>query len=182
MDFLFILVILFGFLLTVALLLFSMVEVWTVIIAHLAGAPFVPSRREKAERALALAGVEPNELVVDLGSGDGRVLIEAARRGAYAVGIEINPFLVWYSRWKIQRAGFKRKASVQWGDFRAYPLPQADVVFLYLWPKTVAKLKEKLERELKPDARIVSHAFPLPGWTPDEVADSIFLYRIGPKG
>lgn len=126
---------------------------------------------------LELAQIKPGEKVIDLGSGDGSLVTEAAGRGAEAIGVEINPFLVWYSRWRIKKANLQDKTKIIRGDFRNFSLDQANVVFLYLWPETVAKLKEKLIRELRPGARVISNGFPLAGWHPQAAENGVFLYR-----
>ena len=149
------------------------------IIGFAMGAPFVRSKKEKIAGMIALAGVSAEDTVVDLGSGDGSLVIAAARAGARAaVGVEMNPLLVWYSRLCIWRAGLGHRARIIRGSFYDSPLDTADVALMYLWPSTVEKLGEKMKRELKPGARIVSSAFPIPGWVPIESRQNIFLYRI----
>ncbi len=157
-------------------ILFLVIEIYAVIIGHLAGAPFVRSRKEKIKTMIELAQLKPRETVLDLGSGDGSIVIEAAKSGAHAVGIEINPFLVWYSRWRIKRAGLENRAQIIQKNFCDFTLNDADVIFLYLWPSTIEKLKEKLRRELKPEARIVSNGFPIKGWNPIMEKDKVYLY------
>ncbi len=160
--------------LTVAFLVF---EIYAFVISPRRGSVFAPTREARAETALALAGLRPGELMLDLGSGDGAMLIAAARRGIRSRGVEINPFLVWYSRWRIRRLGFGGLATVVRGDFFAHPFQDADVVFLYLVPKTMQKLSERLRQGVRPGARIIANRFPLPGWTPSAEQDQIFLYR-----
>lgn len=157
--------------------LFLTVEIFAVWVSHWYGAPYVKSRKENIKTMLELAKVRPGETAIDLGSGDGSVVIEAARNGAQAIGVEINPFLVWYSRWRIKRAGLKTSATIVRGDFRHYPLSDADVVFLYLWPSTIEKLKEKLSQELKPGSRIISNGFPINGWNVIMERDKVYLYH-----
>ena len=160
---------------------FLILGIYTSIIGPRRGAPFVPSARAKIQVMLALARVTGGERVFDFGSGDGAVLIAIARCGAYATGVEINPFLVWYSRWRIWRHGLGSRATVIRGNFYDVSLASADVVMLYLWPSTVARLRTKMEQELRPGARIVSQAFPIQDWTPHETGGNVFLYTIGDK-
>lgn len=145
-------------------------------------APFVPTRQRDVERMLRLAEVKPGELVYDLGAGDGRFLLAAARRGARAVGFEISilPFLIACLRLALGRA---TAARIELKDFFRQDLSAADVIVCFLTPAAMAKLGPKFSRELKPGARIVSYAFSLPGWTP-AVKDkptpqtmSVYLYR-----
>lgn len=151
---------------------------YSSVVAHRHGAIFVPSSRERVETMLELVALRPGELALDLGSGDGRILIRAAQAGAHAIGLEINPFLVWYSRRRIKNRGLELTAEVLHQDLRSYPFGRADVVFLYLWPATVAGLKEKLIRELKPGARVISNAFPIPEWIPTKEKHKVFLYTF----
>lgn len=157
---------------------FLILEFSVTIAGHFFGAPFVKSRKERIETMLELAELKPGTKVVDLGSGDGALLIAAAHAGASAIGVEINPFLIWYSRWRIRRAGLEKQANVVWDNFKKYPLAEADVIFLYLWPETIEKLKEKLIKELRPDIKIVSNGFAISGWTPKQQKNNVFLYEI----
>lgn len=141
------------------------------------GAPYVPSKPDRIDAMLELAAVGRGETIVDLGSGDGSILIEAAARGARGIGVEINPLLVWWSRYRIRRKRMEDRIRVVQKNFYHYPLAEADVITLYLWPTTLEKLEEKLRRELRPDARVVSHAFPIPGWSPTAMKDHVFLYQ-----
>lgn len=161
-----------------ALVLFVLFQLYALIIAHRKGAFFVPSNRGRVKTMMELAAVQSGEYALDAGSGDGRIVIAAAEQGAHAVGLEINPFLVWYARWRIRRAGLTPTAEILRQDFRSYSFKDFDTVFLYLLPATVAGLKLKLERELKPGARVVSNSFAIPGWIPEKQEDKIFLYRI----
>ena len=156
---------------------FLLFEIYTVIIGHWMGAPFVKSAKKKIYSMLALAAIKSGETVVDLGSGDGTLIIEAAKMGAAATGVEINPFLIWLSRVRIRRAGLENRATILRKDFRTHPLGNTDVVFAYLWPSTLQHLKEKFERELAPGARVISNAFPIEGWTPIIESDGVYLYH-----
>jgi SAM-dependent methyltransferase len=147
-------------------------------------APFVPTRQRDVERMLRLAELKPGELVYDLGAGDGRFIITAARRyQARAVGFEISllPYLV--GRWRIWRARLGRLAAMRFQDFFHQDLSEADAVVFFLTPGATAKLGPKLRRELKPGARIVSYAFSIPGWTatlkdkPDPRTMAVHMYR-----
>lgn len=153
------------------------VEIYFVFVGHWKGAPFVKSKKEKIVTMLEFAKITAGETVYDLGSGDGELVIEAARRGARAIGIEINPFLVFYSRYRARRLGLPNAVFLK-KDFRKQNLKNANVVFLYLWPSTLEKLKEKLFSELKPDTRIISNGFPISGWRAILEKDGVYLYQI----
>lgn len=175
MEFLFSLILV---LIVVGAVLFLIVEIFAVFVGEWYGAPYVKSKKEKIAVMLKLAAIRSGEQVVDLGSGDGTLVIEAARLEAEATGVEINPFLMWYSRWRIKRADLKNHATIIRGDFREFPLSGADVVFLYLWPSTIEKLKAKLSQELKPSSRIISNGFPITGWKHIIEKGKVYLYRM----
>ncbi len=158
--------------------LFLLFELSATIIADWKGAGFVRSRKKQIKIMMELAELAPGKVAVDLGSGDGSILFEAARRGAAAIGVEFNPFLVRWSRMRAKRMGLRDRVVVFQGDFFTFPIHNADVLFLYLWPSTLAKLREKFSRELAPGARVVSHAFPIPGWTPMRKKENIYVYTL----
>jgi SAM-dependent methyltransferase len=128
---------------------------------------FTPTRHNIADAMLKLANVSADDVVLDLGSGDGRIPIIAAQKyGARGIGIEIDPRLVELS-WRIaNEAEVANRVSFIVGDLFEADLSKATVVTAYLSPSIMTTLKPKL-RALKPGTRIVSHAFPMPGWIPD---------------
>ena len=129
--------------------------------------PFVPSPEVVVRRMLQLADVRENEVVYDLGCGDGRVLIIAAKEfGARAVGIEIRRDLYEQCLRRIKDLGLEDRVVVYHGNFFDYDISDADVVTLYLLTSVNEKLRPKLERELRPGTRVVSHDFEVPGWKP----------------
>src|SRR5437867_2798660 len=116
---------------------------------------------------LALADVGLDDVVYDLGAGDGRIVIAAARwRGARGVGIEIDPDLVRQARLAAERAGVADRVRFETRDLFTADLRAATVVTLYLSPDLNARLRPRLLAELRPGARIVSHQFPMADWTP----------------
>lgn len=146
---------------------------------------FTPTRHNIADAMLQLAGVTADDVVYDLGSGDGRIPIIAAQKyGAHGVGIEIDPRLVEIS-WRIaNEAEVANRVSFIVGDLFEADLSKATVVTMYLSPSIMKLLVPRL-RALKPGTRIVSHQFPMPGWTPDRritVDESELLLWIVPKG
>lgn len=163
--------------LVLASAVFLLFELYATIIGHMKGAPFVKSGKKNILAMLDLAKIAPGEKIVDLGSGDGALCIEAARKGATAIGIEINPFLVRISRWRAKRAGVAERASFLKENFWNYPLGDINVVLLYLWPETLERLKDKLGRELVSGSRVVSNNFPIKGWTPVAEKNHVYLYR-----
>lgn len=146
-------------------------------------APYVPTSQETVERMLEVAGASEEDVVYDLGSGDGRIPITAAKKyGARAVGIEIDPELVAKARAKAEAAGVSDQVEFRQGDLFEADLSEATVVALYLWPEMNEKLRPKLLRELNPGDRVVSHDFWMGEWEPDRIVkegtDTIYLWRI----
>jgi SAM-dependent methyltransferase len=130
-------------------------------------APFDPTPQEVVEKILALAGVKKNDVVYDLGSGDGRVVITAAKKyGAKAVGFEIDPGLVKLARENVQREKLEKLVEIRQQDFMTADLSNATVVSLYLSYDGNLALRPKLARELKPGARVVSYAYDMADWQP----------------
>ncbi len=144
-----------------------------------------PTDRVTVRRILALAGVKPGETVVDLGCGDGRIVIAAAREfGARALGVELDPFRALWGKTWIKLAGLTNTARIVWGDMYKFDISQADVVVLFLSGKANEKLGKKLSTELRPGARIVSYFHPLHSFSPVRIGKSkggypLFLYRVG---
>lgn len=152
--------------------------------AAIIAAPWVPLGKKDVQRALRLAKVGPNDLVYDLGSGDGRIIIAAAKEfKAKSVGFEIAflPYIISYV--KIFLGGLAGKVQVRLKNFYKFNLGDASVVITFLLPKAMGKLDEKMKRELKPGTRIITCAWRIPGWTPDlidkpEKCISMFLYTV----
>src|SRR5713226_7471893 len=133
-------------------------------------APYVASPPRVVDRMLELANIKPGETLYDLGCGDGRILIAAAEKyKAKAVGVEISPKLVAAATARIGREGLDGQARVIQGDLLDVDLTGADVVTIYLATSGNEKLRPRLEKYLKPGARVVSHDYAVPGWKPAKV-------------
>jgi SAM-dependent methyltransferase len=142
-------------------------------------APFVPSPQNVVERMLSAANVKPTDVVYDLGSGDGRVLITAAQRfGAKAVGIEISPKEAKASQERIRQLKLDDKIRIVEGDLLKVDLSEADVVTIYLLTKSNEMLRPNLEKYLKAGARVVSHDYEIRGWVPNRVEEAEAHKRI----
>ncbi|BAJ50670.1 conserved hypothetical protein [Candidatus Caldarchaeum subterraneum] len=144
--------------------------------------PFVPTPYPIVRRMLDLAGVDEGETVLDLGCGDGRILFTAAEEyGAKAIGYELRPSLVNFIREKAKLMRLDEMVHVIKQDFTASPLPDADVITLYLTRDVLSLIKPRLEAALSRGARIVSHGFSIPGLMPAEVEKRegkvVYLYR-----
>jgi hypothetical protein len=142
------------------------------------GAIYDPSTLDQTVRIAEMARVAPGETAVDLGSGDGRIVIALARQGAEAHGYEINPLLVLSSRRKIAAAGLSGKAQIHWGSFWRADLSRFDIVTAFQVGFIMGRLESKLKRELRPSSRVISHHWRFPGLKPEKVKEDILLYRI----
>ena len=150
--------------------------------------PYVASPAKAVDLMLEMAKIKPGETVYDLGSGDGRIVIAAAGKyKAKAIGVEISPKLVASATADIERAGLSADARVMQGDVLQTDFTGADVVTLYLETKLNGELRPRLEKFLKPGARVVSHDYPVPGWKPTRVEHvegrvmhTVYLYEIQP--
>lgn len=129
---------------------------------------------------LDIAQAGPGDVVYDLGSGDGRIVIEAAKRGSQGVGIEADPLRVLWSRMMLRLSGVSHKTRIVWGNFFDSKLTDATVVTLFLMPHTNARLGPKLKKELAPGSRVVSYVWKIEGWVPS-VSDKekeMYLYVL----
>jgi predicted RNA methylase len=153
-------------------------------------APFVPSPIPVIQRMLQLAELEPSEVLFDLGAGDGRTVIMAAKTfGARAVGVELREDLAKKALSTIHDNGLADRVNIVNGDLFSVNLTSADVVFLYLTTSANEKVRPKLETELKKGVRVVSHDYEIIGWKPVKVENfcenpqlgypshTLYLYR-----
>ena len=154
--------------------------------ARLPDVIFVPTRESVADAMLQLAKVTPDDVVYDLGSGDGRIVILAAQKyGARAVGIELDPRLVTIAREVAREGEVEERVTFIHGDLFEADIGAATVVTMFLSANVNARLEAKLRKELRPGARIVSHQFPIGTWPPQQTVqadDGTLLYLwIVPK-
>ena len=133
-------------------------------------APFVPTPHDVVERMLTLAKVGPQDVVYDLGCGDGRIVIAAAQKfGARGVGVDIDPARIAESEENAKRAGVERLVTFKLEDVLKTDVSDATVITLYMLSAINVKLRPILTRELRPGARIVSHSFAMGDWEPEHV-------------
>lgn len=173
----------FGILRVIALVLLLVVIVLWLLVPLTTGLPWVPSRDKRIRRALQLADVHPGETVYDLGAGDGRVLVMAAREfGARGVGIEISPVHCLLAVLRFLLTGTSRRIRTHCASMYSYPLADADVIYVYATPEHVTRLRSHLKNQLKPGARVVTLSAEMEGWQPDQIDrdDLVFLYRMPP--
>jgi precorrin-6B methylase 2 len=131
--------------------------------------PYVPTSPEAVEAMLKLAGVQKSDTVYDLGCGDGRIVVSAAKNfGAHAVGIDIDPARLEEARANVKRAGVENLVKIVDGDLFTADIHDATVVTLFLLTSVNQKLRPKLLQDLKPGTRIVSNTFDMGDWKPEK--------------
>jgi SAM-dependent methyltransferase len=146
--------------------------------------PFVPTPQEVVDRMLTLAKVGKTDTLYDLGCGDGRIVVTAARQfGAHGVGIDLNPERIAEAEANARKAGVEQRVKFRVADLFETDLSPASVVSLYLLPNINIKLRPRLWSQLKPGSRVVSHAFDMgPDWPPEDTVDvngrTIYFWTI----
>ncbi|KAK2491631.1 hypothetical protein MC885_017148 [Smutsia gigantea] len=143
--------------------------------------PFVPATTKQIENVVTMLQCRRGSLV-DIGSGDGRVVIAAAKKGFSAFGYELNPWLVWYSRYRAWREGVQDSATFYISDLWKVTFSQYSNVVIFGVPQMMPQLEKKLALELEEDARVIACRFPFPHWTPDQVTgegiDTVWVYDM----
>ncbi|XP_038626348.1 ATP synthase subunit C lysine N-methyltransferase [Tachyglossus aculeatus] len=141
--------------------------------------PFVPATSTQIENVLKMLRRRSGSLV-DIGSGDGRIVIAAAKEGFRAVGYELNPWLVWYSRYRAWREGVHHTAKFYISDLWKVSFSQYTNVVIFGVPQMMLQLENKLQLELEEDSRVIACRFPFPHWTPDHITgegiDTVWAY------
>lgn len=138
------------------------------------GAPYLPTLKEQKNTALDLLSLKSGDTLMELGSGDGRVLNAAAERGLYAIGYELNPILVIISR--ILTFRHRRKIRIIWGNYWSKDWQTADGIYVFLHSRYMEKLDMKLSKTGK-KIKLVSIAFKIPGKKPVKSKNGVFLYQ-----
>ncbi|MDD5750706.1 MAG: hypothetical protein PHU56_03640 [Candidatus Pacebacteria bacterium] len=138
----------------------------TAVYAGWRAAPWAPTFKDDKERFLRLACIKPGQKVYDLGCGDGRLVAAAGKAGAIAVGFEISLVPYFFAKWRIANSPAGKNCRIKFKDFWKADLSDADVVYFFLMPKIFAKMKAKMEKELKPGAKVIIYTWPMDGWEP----------------
>lgn len=141
------------------------------------GAIFVPSNDASTKTMIELAAPKPNETAIDLGSGDGKLVIAFAQKGVRTTGVEIDQKLVRISKKNIEKQNLQHLTNIKKSSFWKTDLSHYDIVVIYGMHHVMKRLKNKLEQELKPGARVITNAFKLPTWKETENKDGIYLYQ-----
>jgi cyclopropane fatty-acyl-phospholipid synthase-like methyltransferase len=145
------------------------------------GAPYAPIGKQKLQDMIELLNIKKGEKAVDIGSGDGRIVIALAKHGAEAHGYEINPLLVYLSRRKIKKEGLEKKAFIHMTDMWRENFSAFDIVTLFMTPHALKGLEKKLQKELKPGARIVANYYHFPHWKEVKQEGQVYLYKKNKK-
>ncbi len=157
------------------------IVVYFIIWGLIKGAPWIPTRMKKVRKMLSLIDIQPDEVIYDLGCGDGRFMVSAVRKyNAKAVGVEINLMLYLWCQLLITILGLRKRVKIFYRDLFKCDLSNADIVICYLLQETNDKLEEKLLKELKPTARVISNSFlfnKLPVVNEDK-DEGIYVYKI----
>ncbi|MGH7157667.1 MAG: SAM-dependent methyltransferase [Candidatus Saccharimonadales bacterium] len=138
------------------------------------GPPYLPTRKKHIQAALDLLALEPGQTMLELGCGDGRVLLAAAQRGWRVVGIELNPLLVLVARLATWR--YRNQVRILWGDYFRVRWPEAQGIFTFMIPRQMAKLDGHIRAHVLRPVRLVSFAFAIPGKKSARQRDGVFLY------
>lgn len=142
----------------------------------LSGTPYAPIGKEKLDDMLDLLALKKNEKAIDIGAGDGRIVIAMAKKGAEATGIEINPVLVFLAKKNIKQHSVQKNARVLLHDMYRHDYTKYDALTIYATDIVLRNLEEKLLQELHPKARVVTNYFTFPNWKPKKTKNKTYLY------
>ncbi len=138
------------------------------------GAPYLPTLKKQIKLALDLAQLKPGQTLLELGSGDGRVMRAAAKRGFQVVGYELNPLLVVFS--KITTWRYRKLVKIHWQNFLTTDWPEADAIFIFGLARIMPKVDELVVARAKKPVRLVSFTFQIPGKKPATTSEGLFVY------
>ena len=139
------------------------------------GAPYLPTLKKQIDTAFELLDLKKGQTLIELGSGDGRILYEAGKKGIKAVGYELNPILVLYS--KIKTWKYRDNVKVVWGNYWTKDWPKADGIFVFLLDRYMLKLNNKIIQKYDQPIKLVSFAFKIPGKKIIDSRQGLFLYK-----
>ena len=160
-----------GNLLLAAYFFYTILAIWR-------GAPPIPTLKRTRQTMLKLAEIQPGNLVVDLGSGDGRMLIAAARAGATAIGYELNPFLYWFSKARVKILGLSGQITIHRENLFTAPFEEVDVITAYLGPKLMNQLEPIVKERMKPGSRFIANTFPFPNLIANKQSGKVYQYLV----
>ena len=140
----------------------------------LVGAPYLPTLTPQVQAALKLADLKPGQTLLELGCGDGKVVLAAAKQGIIAVGYELNPLLALVAWLRTRR--YRKLVTIKCQNFWQGSWPPADAIFVFLLPKYMSKLDKKVMQEYKYNVKVMSFAFKIPNKIFAKELDGVFLY------
>ncbi len=143
------------------------------------GAPYLPTLKAQSAILFDLLDLKPGGTLVELGSGDGKILKAAAKRGIRVIGYELNPLLAlisWLHCWR-----YRQLVTVRWGNYWRQPLPPCDAIYVFLLDRYMAKLHKKITQEISKPVKLVSFVFPIPGQKPVTEKSGLLLYQYQHK-
>ena len=147
------------------------------IFPWITGAPYEPTHKKQLKQILKFANIKKNDKIVDLGSGDGRLVIEFAKKGSNAYGFEINPFLVLFSRIKIKKLGLEKNATIYWKSFWKADLSKYNIIVLFQFKTIIKSLQNKIIKESKTNTKIISNTWEFPKWKYKK-RNGVYCYKI----
>lgn len=139
------------------------------------GAPYLPTLKPQVKTALKLADLQAGDTLLELGCGDGKVVLAAAQQGLKVVGYELNPLLALVAWLRTRR--YRKQVRIIWGDFWHKPWPQAEAIFVFLLPRYMDKLNKKVIQYKHKPVKLVSFAFAIPDVKPNTIKDGVYLYH-----
>lgn len=139
------------------------------------GAPYLPTLRPQIQTAFELLDLQPSDTLLEIGSGDGRVLVEAAKRGFNAVGYELNPLLVVVSLWHTRK--YRKNVKVIWGNAWKHEWPPVQAIYIFGLDRIMPKLHTKIVQSGLRDVHVASFTFKIPGKRPLRTKKGVYLYR-----
>ncbi len=145
------------------------------VLVVLVGAPYLPTLSPQVVAALKLADLQPGQTLLELGCGDGKVLIAAARQGIHVVGYELNPILALIAWARTRR--YRRQVRVVWGNFWRRDWPATDAIFVFLLPRYMTKLDQRITQTVSKPVKLISFAFDVPGRKITKQVAGVYLYR-----
>lgn len=154
-----------------------LVAIVLCVLSIVFGAVYVASVDWAVLEMVGLGNLKKGQKAIDLGSGNGKIVIALAKKGVEAHGYEINPLLVVWSVFSIHLAGVQKNAHIHWGNFFRADVSSYDRVFIFVVPYLMKRLEKKLQKELKKGAIVIVESFPFPTWKPEKKAGSFYVYK-----
>jgi methylase of polypeptide subunit release factors len=161
-----------------AIILVALLLIFLFLRPLIKGAVFFPTLPESVKQMVEISKTKSGDKVIDLGSGDGRILLAFAKKGIEIHGYEINLLLVLWSKHVIKKAGLEKLAFVHWESFWKINFSSYNTIIVYGIPYIMKKLKEKIQKETIGETRIISNVYSFPEWEPVSKNKSLYLYKI----